>query len=208
MDSKEEDAILFICPDCPAILKSRRNLRRHEQVHVENHIGMKMRDIKKTSLKRKGKIRRRIRPWSRRPPALEQGPQFRWKEDIEEEKELEMIPNEDLTTSLPAVSMEGAPGDLVRLTKKTNLLLVAPLMVTGIEVPIEWSRSCAMQKVGMDYFDILCNERLVTDWQQSLQHLHQIAQEQLFRESEVDLEDLYRKAEERAWSAGENPDTL
>ncbi len=115
---KEKTAI-FICQWCPGTFASRRNLQRHEARH-----------------RRRWEEQRRASHRGVRVPALMDRPQ---PQPAQEEE----VPGMELGGSSATTFVEGTPGDLIRYSEQQNLLLVAPTLLLGYEVPVEWSPAVA-----------------------------------------------------------------
>ena len=56
------------------------------------------------------------------------------------------------------VSLVGEAGEIYRWTDRTNLFLVNPLMITGVEVLVEWTRSMVMRFLRIDEANLYISE--------------------------------------------------
>ena len=70
------------------------------------------------------------------------------------------------------VSLIGEPGEIYRWTDRTNLFLVNPLVITGVEVPVEWPRSTVMSFLRINEADLFHFRERVTVEQERVRQAH------------------------------------
>ena len=70
------------------------------------------------------------------------------------------------------VSLIGEPGEIYRWTDRTNLFLVNPLVITGVEVPVEWPRSTVMSFLRINEADLFHFRERVTVEQERVRQVH------------------------------------
>ena len=70
------------------------------------------------------------------------------------------------------ISLIGEPGEIYRWTDRTNLFLVNPLVITGVEVPVDWTRSSVMTFLRINEADLFHFRERVTDEQERVRHHH------------------------------------
>ena len=75
--------------------------------------------------------------------------------------------------------MIGSPGDYFRWTPETNLFLMTPATMVGVEVPSWWSRGMAMKHLGWTKEELTNAQVCATYEQTRIIELHQMLLAQL-----------------------------